>query len=75
MGTTLVGHSVEAGYCPPETLVGHIVFCKVRGNYYDHLVKAKNEKRGYLIANNHGHVNGWTHQIFGIVRGIKGGTK
>ena len=47
--------------------VGDIVFCKVHGNYYDHLVKAVNAKRGYLIANNHGHVNGWTKQIFGKV--------
>jgi phage repressor protein C with HTH and peptisase S24 domain len=50
-----------------EAEVGDIVFCKVHGMYYDHWVKAKNPKRGYLIANNHGHVNGWTKQIFGIV--------
>ena len=50
-----------------EVAVGDIVFCKVRGYYYDHIVKAKNAKRGYLIANNHGHVNGWTKQVFGIV--------
>ena len=50
--------------------VGDIVFCKVHGNYYDHLVKAVNPKRGYLIANNHGHTNGWTHQIFGIVNRV-----
>lgn len=37
-----------------------IVFCKVRGNFYTHLVKAYNPKRGYLIGNNHGHLNGWT---------------
>ena len=53
-----------------EADVGDIVFCKVRGNYYDHLVKAKNPRRGYLIANNHGHVNGWTKQIWGIVHKI-----
>jgi len=50
-----------------EAEVGDIVFCKVRGHYYDHIVKAKNPKRGYLIRNNHGHINGWSHQIFGIV--------
>ena len=38
--------------------VGDIVYCKVRGNFYTHLVKAKNEKRGVQIGNNHGHING-----------------
>jgi hypothetical protein len=47
--------------------VGDIVFCKVRGNYYTHLVKAKNDKRGCLIGNNHGHINGWTKNIYGKV--------
>jgi hypothetical protein len=47
--------------------VGDIVFCKVKGNYYTHLVKAKNEVRGVLIGNNKGGVNGWTKQVFGKV--------
>lgn len=47
--------------------VGDIVFCKVRGNLYTHLVKAKNEKRGAQIGNNHGHINGWTKQVYGKV--------
>lgn len=47
--------------------VGDIVFCKVRGNIYTHLVKAKNEKRGVQIGNNHGHINGWTKQVYGKV--------
>ena len=46
---------------------GDIVFCKVSGRLITHLVKAKNEKRGLQIANNHGYVNGWTKQVFGIV--------
>ena len=46
---------------------GDIVFCKVRGNYYTHLVKGTNEKRGVLIGNNHGHLNGWTKQVYGKV--------
>lgn len=33
--------------------VGDIVFCKVKGRYYTHLVKAKGD-RGVLIGNNHG---------------------
>lgn len=47
--------------------VGDIVFCKVKGNFYTHLVKAKNEKKGCLIGNNKGGTNGWTKQVFGKV--------
>ena len=46
---------------------GDIVYCRVRGNVYTHLVKAKNEKRGVLIANNRGRTNGWTKKVFGKV--------
>ena len=55
----------------PATLesieVGDVVYCKVRGNFYTHLVKALNDKRGAQIGNNHGHINGWTKQIYGKV--------
>ncbi|WP_445712529.1 hypothetical protein [Flavobacterium sp.] len=47
--------------------VGDIVYCKVRGNVYTHLVKAKNERRGLQIGNYHGHINGWTKQVYGKV--------
>ena len=47
--------------------IGDIVYCKVRGNLYTHLVKAKNKDRGCLIGNNHGHNNGWTKQVYGKV--------
>lgn len=47
--------------------VGDIVYCKVRGNVYTHLVKAKNDKRGCLIGNNRGRINGWTKQVYGKV--------
>lgn len=48
--------------------VGDIVFCKVRGNYYTHLIKAIRGKQ-YQIGNNHGGINGWIskNSIFGIV--------
>ena len=46
--------------------VGDIVYCKVKGNFYTHLVKAKGDK-GCLIGNNKGGINGWTKQIFGRV--------
>jgi phage repressor protein C with HTH and peptisase S24 domain len=44
--------------------VGDIVLCRVRGNDYLHLVTAIGD-RGFQISNNRGHVNGWTHTIFG----------
>ena len=47
--------------------IGDAVYCKVHGNFYTHLVKAKNEKRGLQIGNNKGHINGWTKQIYGKV--------
>ena len=53
-----------------ECEVGDIVFCKVRGNFYTHLVKAKNKEKGLQIGNNHGHVNGWTKQVYGRVTKI-----
>jgi len=47
--------------------VGDIVYCKVRGNVYTHLVTGWNVARGVQISNNRGHVNGWTKQVFGKV--------
>jgi phage repressor protein C with HTH and peptisase S24 domain len=43
-----------------------IVFCKVNGNWYVHLVTAVQGER-VQISNNHGHVNGWTSrsQVYG----------
>jgi hypothetical protein len=49
---------------------GDIVYCKVNGRYYTHLVKAKDKKRGVLIGNNHGRDNGWTKAVFGKVAEI-----
>lgn len=47
--------------------VGDIVYCKVRGRYYTHLVKAKNDQKGCQIGSNRGNINGWTKQVFGKV--------
>lgn len=48
--------------------VGDIVFCKVRGRLIDaHKIIKKDQNKGYLIANNHGHENGWTRTIYGKV--------
>ncbi len=55
-----------------EYNIGDVVFCRVHGRYIDaHLITSKDSKRGYLISNNHGFNNGWTHQIFGKVIHIK----
>ena len=53
------------------------VFCKVRGNYYTHLVKGVRSHvrddgtviHEFLIGNNRGGTNGWTSQdkVFGRV--------
>lgn len=46
--------------------VKDIVFCKVKGNYIDaHKIVKTHPNRGYLIANNHGHQNGWTKIEYG----------
>ena len=49
---------------------GDIVFCKVHGSYYTHLVKAKNDVQGLQIGNNHWKINGWTKSVFGKVISI-----
>jgi hypothetical protein len=46
---------------------GDIVFCKVRGRYIEaHWIKQVDDGR-YMIANNHGLMNGWTRSVFGRV--------
>jgi len=47
--------------------IGDIVYCKVKGNYYTHLVKAINKDKGCLIGNNRGGINGWTKRVFGKI--------
>jgi len=47
--------------------VGDIVYCKVAGRFFTHLVKAKNNDRGCQIGNNKGHINGWTKNVYGKV--------
>ena len=46
---------------------GDIVYCKVNGRFYTHLVKAKKEDGSCQIGNNKGGINGWTKQIYGKV--------
>lgn len=54
--------------------VGDIVYAKVKGNYYLHLLSAIDETNyRYQISNNHGHVNGWVgpDHIYGLCVQIK----
>lgn len=46
---------------------GDIVYCKVKGRFYTHLVKAKDPLKGLQIGNNKGHINGWTRSVYGRV--------
>jgi hypothetical protein len=50
-----------------EVNVGDIVYCKVSGRFYTHLVKAKDNRRGCLIGSNKGSINDWTKNIYGKV--------
>lgn len=50
-----------------ETEVGDVVYCKVRGRFYTHMVKAKNDDKGCQIGNYKGYINGWTKQVYGKV--------
>ena len=47
--------------------VSDIVYCKVKGKFYTHLVKAVDSNKGVLIGNNKGNINGWTKQVYGKV--------
>jgi SOS-response transcriptional repressor LexA len=48
--------------------IGDVVFCKVKGRrIIAHLIIKKDKNKGYLIANNQGYENGWTHTIYGKV--------
>jgi phage repressor protein C with HTH and peptisase S24 domain len=54
---------------------GSVVFCKVNGNHYVHLVQAVTQKMGgyrFQIGNNKNHTNGTIsqNQVFGVVKKI-----
>lgn len=59
--------------------VGDIVYAKVKGNYYLHLLTAIDSSTAadyltrFQISNNHGHVNGWclAKSMFGICVQVK----
>jgi hypothetical protein len=53
-----------------ECEVDDIVYCKVKGRFFTHLVKGRNDEKGLLIGNNKGRINGWTKQVYGKVTEI-----
>lgn len=53
-----------------EVVPGDIVYCRVKGNFYTHLVKAIDPIKGCLITNNKGRINGWTKRVYGKVTEI-----
>jgi hypothetical protein len=68
--TPLIKHRQPVRIAPAkweDIEVGDIVYCKVRGRVYTHIVKAKDNVKGCLIGNNHGRINGWTRAIYGKV--------
>lgn len=58
-----------------EYSVGDIVFCKVRGRWIDaHKITKIGPDGRYMIANNKGHENGWTREVYGkVVEAVSGG--
>lgn len=53
---------------------GDIVYAKVRGRFYTHLVYGTQRRGGvdfYLIGNNHGHMNGWTKDVVAIATPLR----
>jgi hypothetical protein len=48
--------------------IGDICFCKVKSRIIDaHKITAKDLTKGFLISNNKGLDNGWTHTVYGKV--------
>lgn len=51
--------------------VGDVVFCKVKGSCFTHKVYSIDPKRGCLIGNYRGHMNGWTKNVYGLAHKLK----
>lgn len=62
-GDTIVLQPVD----PADVKVGDAVLAKVKGRYYIHKVTAVGDDGRFQISNNHGHVNGWSRQVYGRV--------
>lgn len=62
---------------PDQIREGDIVWCKVKGNHYTHLVHAKRQEGEvwrFKIGNNKGGVNGWIgiENVFAKVVAVEG---
>lgn len=71
-GNSMMPVLTNPSYCAYDRqgkyAVGDIVFCKVRGRFIDaHRITKVRADGAYLIANNKGRENGWTHQVYGKV--------
>ncbi len=73
-GNSMSGKIESGQLCTVEPIddhsslqAGDIVLCKVNGNQYIHLIKAKQGNR-FQIGNNRGRINGWitANSIYGI---------
>lgn len=49
---------------------GDIVYAKIKGKFYTHLVHGVDAEKGILLGNNHGYVQGWTKKIYASVHMI-----
>ncbi len=69
------GDQVRVKQVDPHILkVGDIVYAKVKGSYYLHLLSAIDESQDrYQISNNHGHVNGrvTADKVYGVCVQVK----
>lgn len=68
---------VREAYGRYDYRVGDAVYCKVKGRYYVHLIKAikkDGDSLFYQIGNNKGRINGWTNEsnVFGVVIEVNG---
>lgn len=53
--------------------VGDVVMCKVNGRMIDaHKITKIDSSGRFMIANNHGHENGWASRVFGRVIAVNG---
>lgn len=51
---------------------GDIVYAKVKGRYYTHLVTAIGQDGRVQIGNNKGHINGWTRDVIALATPLEG---
>jgi hypothetical protein len=60
------GVQVTVSPCSVQDVkIGDIAFCKVKGKFFLHYVKALGQDGQVQIGNAHGHINGWTKNVYG----------